>query len=886
MKFHVLHLSDIHMKASGNFVGDKGKVVVRAISQQHSTISHLLVLISGDIANWGLKEEYEAFARVIKDIKSELEVAFPGASIHLRMVPGNHDCNFSTENAVRTALITPMLDSDTVEGAAASIVDICASVQADFWTCESKTSGTAESNQRRIGYVDEITIEDKRIEILGLNSAWLSLKREQQGRLAVPAAMLSPPQTNPDFRIAMIHHPANWQAPGAARSFRDYILRSVDILLVGHEHMADITTTSDPSGNAVVVVDAPAFQSAGNDSSGFAMLRVDGANRELIHQVYKWKGTTRAYEALEPETSKLERIGAAAHSPKKPKPAFVEFLSSPDINFSHPRASDLRVEDLFVWPDFSFQHLDRVEKGPSLELGGEPARERLLAQKHLLIDGAERSGRTAIAKMLAQALLATGHTVVWIEGATINCFDVAELMSKFEQAYRATYGGESLSAILQNTPESAVLIIDNLDLANVDKAKFGHLLNNSGKLFGKVIALVSDLFPAVEIVLGNAEARDGLLHYQRATIRDLGRRAKRELVEKWYSIGADLLSGEDEYENLVASAETYVNGHVGRGIFPSQPICVLTLIQAHTLATNTDLSAGAYGAIFEVLLQASLARNSRRVPAEFLQAILAEIAIYMFVGGIREMTEDEFLALTSAFNASRLTDFSQEHIREALLDARLLRLRDGRLVFRYPHMYYLSCAKALQIQKQDPELRAQADEAIDQLISTIDRDESANILVCYLYFSKDLGAVQKAITATNAVFADEALADPLTLDFGLASAWPQNILEDVNLDEKRLRRFRESQDQVEQAQEDVRKAAEAGTAEATVVLNAYFKCVKSMHVIGQVVRSFPALLPGSVKIQAIESVVGVALRTLSQYSTVMRVTKDDLSTTAVRGPRA
>ncbi|MBJ6766201.1 metallophosphoesterase [Myxococcaceae bacterium JPH2] len=870
MTFAIIHLSDIHLSEKGNLISGKGQKIARAIQPQIEGVCDLVIIASGDVAYSGKETEYAEAKRLFSDICSEIRSQKQNISIHSFAVPGNHDCDFSKPSTLRDTLINQLKQSDTAHEAPQEIIEPCLVVQSAFWDFEKSISGRSRSATEQAGYLDTISLGSHKVELLGLNSAWLSTKREQPGTLAAPQKSINTPQNNADFRIAFIHHPANWQAPGSARAFRDSLLDNVDMLLVGHEHASDITEIGRPSGTSALIIDAPALQSDGQ-RSGFSLLKISLNSKTLTRVTFTWKGTTGSYQASRSDPIRLERIGKAAHSNAKPRKAFLSDLRDIGANFTHPRAESLHLEDLFVWPDIAIRSFRRLVKGTAIAYSGDQSHQKLRTFKKQVIEGTERSGRTSIAKSLALDFIADGITALLIDGASVRATSADELLVFCENICTKQYDGIELEALRQNDPGRIALIIDNFDSSPLPVSKLLNLLNAAAQLFGRVIAFVSDLFNIQEIF--SHEELPALLDFQHIVVSELGHRSRRELIEQWYRIGSDLLADESAFERKVSESERYVSNHVGRGIFPSYPICVLTLLQARDAGTNTDLSAGAYGAIYEVLLYSALNRNANHIPIDFLQTFLAELAIHMLRRGSREMPEGELDRVALLFMKSTLTEFSIDDIRLSLTNARMLIVRDGNVRFRYSHIYYLSCAKALQIYKQDPDRRADASLEINRLFSTLHTDASSNIVMFYLHFSRDLESITRLVDVADRLFADQSAANLESVDFGGKAPWSKELLAEIEADQQEgIRQYRTEQDDVER----FRDALHAEDNEILDQINNYHTCIKALQLIGQVVRSFPGLLPRELKLRAVRSLLNLSLRTVSHFAGAVRTTRDDL----------
>lgn len=867
--FSIMHISDIHFREGKNWITDKAGRLARAAIPFLQDTTDVLLLVSGDVAFSGKESEYANAQGFLGEVQKHISDVMPGIRIHVRAIPGNHDCDFTKNNELRETVIDALVKQDKASTAGKPLLEQCLVPQDCFWSFEAGVSGHRRDVLQRCGYLDVLQVGELRVEVLGLNSAWLSHKNEMPGTLAVPDISLKVPQDNADFRIAMIHHPANWQAPGSARDFRDFILDGVDILLVGHEHAADITELGRPNAAGILVQDAPALQREG-PGGGFAVLRVDLANHRLERRVFTWKGSTEAYEVADPHVLSLERVGRAAHSRARPKKSFMEYVRDPGATFTHPRSESIRLEDIFVWPEIDVRPFRRLLDKTALSFRGGGARKRLSAMQKVIIEGTERCGRTSLAKMLAQDLLAAGKTVLLLDGAKLESASAEQFLRQCERAYRSQYDGPGLEAVRQANPADVAVLVDDFDACKLGVANLVRVLQSASRMFGHVAVFVSDLFGIHELF--TREALPELLDFQHVLLTDFGHSSRRELIERWYSLGIDLLT-ETDFESAVAEAERFISSHIGRGLFPSYPICVLTLLQAYDAGTNADLSAGAYGAIYEALLQSALNRYGREVPVEFLQTFLSEVAMQMLTVGAREMTLVELESLATRFMRTTLNDFRVDEITRCLTEARMLVIRENTVRFRYPHIYYLSCAKALQLHKQDPARRMRAAAELERLFDALHSDASANIMMFYLHFSRDLESVATLVDITERLFVDRPMANPLTLDLGGELPWPMDLLGDIEADQgESIKRYRTAQDEADRTRQDFKSDDERLMAH----LNKYHKCIKAMHLIGQVIRSFPGTLPRDLKVRAARAVVAVSLRALTDFADTLRSTRTQL----------
>lgn len=226
-----------------------------------------LVVFTGDIADWGLPEEYVRANRLIEEL---LDATGLDRS-RLFCVPGNHDIDRRVNKEEwelirgRGGVIGPWLASE--EGAPRGIdddaLDKVLQREAAFWdwfTRPVSKQGLGRSDlhpskhaHKRLGYRQALRDPSLPfpIQVLGFDTAWLAGDENDAGKLRLTEEQvrhlsMEDEKLLPGFRIALGHHPlGELAAQDRARCSR-LLADRVDIYLHGHQHEAAALTLSDP----------------------------------------------------------------------------------------------------------------------------------------------------------------------------------------------------------------------------------------------------------------------------------------------------------------------------------------------------------------------------------------------------------------------------------------------------------------------------------------------------------------------------------------------------------------------------------------------------------------------------------------------------------------
>lgn len=187
-----------------------------------SPIDTAIIVISGDIAFSGKTEEYENAFDLVDYIQRNLS-KYLRCDPKVLMIPENHDCNFEGVHSLRERLLTTFDASLNVD---IDTLDSVTCIQKNFFEFSEFFTKFDSSN---LCNIYEVTCGTKKLLFQMINTAWVSQKREQPGKLIIPRnAFKSFDADNYDCVFTVMHHPYNWLHPDNCADF----LYSSDKLLM------------------------------------------------------------------------------------------------------------------------------------------------------------------------------------------------------------------------------------------------------------------------------------------------------------------------------------------------------------------------------------------------------------------------------------------------------------------------------------------------------------------------------------------------------------------------------------------------------------------------------------------------------------------------------
>lgn len=177
MSLLLIHLSDIHIGEKGSAILSKHEAIAAGLNGHLATAKHIVIIVSGDIANTGSIDEYasaEAFLTKLADkIKEESR-----ADVQFVISPGNHDCNFKLNNATRDNNIAAVQRNDAEIDA--SVIESCISIQKPFFDFRANIEGNQFEEDDGLWRTTKIDVGGKTVQFDALNVSWTSKIREDK----------------------------------------------------------------------------------------------------------------------------------------------------------------------------------------------------------------------------------------------------------------------------------------------------------------------------------------------------------------------------------------------------------------------------------------------------------------------------------------------------------------------------------------------------------------------------------------------------------------------------------------------------------------------------------------------------------------------------------
>jgi hypothetical protein len=669
MRVILAQLSDIHFyvgRDAKNPLLDRVKELRGAIQSADPTSDACVLVVTGDVAYKGDPEEYEIAGKFFDELKQEIKCIHPDMIVDEVFIPGNHDCFIPDEiEVMRRALIEFASKSATPpkyeldKGVTANLQ----SVQRNFFQFLADRSHgwpevpPVEPSREQLFYRKVIHLGSKKVVFHCYNTSWTSKRHESGDTLIMPILDSINEIDAAAINVTLLHHPYSWTAHENARALRDHIERYSDIIMYGHEHMPGQHSKELLEGSAIEYFEGHVLQGNEGEVTGFNVVVLDLDKREFKPLIFDWEesryqlkdGISEDWKSLDTQKSLLLKTFPNTTE-------YSKYLEDPGTIFTHPAKDVLSLDDIFVYPDLIIRPSHNVRTGlidPKI-VQGKDIQQLLTEGENLVLIGAERAGKTCFAKRLYRDLQQQGYVPLMLDASDINSTQEDSIRRMLRNSIEDQYSLSAVSRYEQLERHQKILIVDNFHIPKLTTRNRNSFIEYVERAFGKVILIAGDVLNFEELARRDNES-SSLLTFQHCEFRDFGYHLRGELIEKWFELGSEYWSGEDnEIEFKVSQAEKLVDILLGKNVVPSQPFYILALLQVYESQVNLNTTSGAHGYYFDSLITAALTPKVKRYSMDTYRMILNLLAYRMFeTKGRRDraLTEDEFREVVDYYHA-------------------------------------------------------------------------------------------------------------------------------------------------------------------------------------------------------------------------------------------
>lgn len=866
MKIAILHLSDMHID-NGNYqwLIKKTEQIVSAVWNDFSECGKIIIVVSGDIANSGKKEQYDYAKNFFKALlRSFAEKKLGDTELDNKIicVPGNHDCDFDINVNARQMLLPSIRSNAGMVDS--SVYDVISAVQNNF---KEFVKEIMIDNAFSLSINNNVKINagGKTILFRLYNTAWMSSLKEEQNSIVMPLEMIESKSTDADLVISLFHHYYSWLTPSCddnKNRFRKYVTKTSNVILYGHEHTPSSSQVTDYYENEIInEFEGGALyfsQSSYTRTSSFNSIILDLDSFECIVRSFDYNGSIYSEKKKRQVNLNQERkMDEFRHNTD-----FQKSLKKMSIPIHNSENVKMTLDEFFVYPD-----LERMNKR-QLKVDEDFTDSSSIIEdtqyQLVMLEGDDQCGKTSLLNMYYLRFIDKYMYPILIKGKNIVNNNIDKIIGK---AFDEQYCSNDKEKYLQYDTKKKILIVDDFDECQLNDTIKKKLIDQFLVRFGKVIITTKENENVVSSYF-LMEKKNTLA----ARIKPLGHVKRNELVKKFYvtyDVNASSLQKQALLERVKAGFDM-VENFLGKEYIPSFPIYILSILLSNTKMQNSSLEQTSYGYCYEALITcALLSCVNDKTKIDRYYNVLTNLAYYIYRKNGKPISEIDFRKFYDKYQEIYYSE-SYKEVKNNLLKCNLLRCTDDYYYkFSYNYIFYFLVAKYMADNMHCKE--GQGD--IMNLCQNIHDEQKANILIFIAHHIKNPQFVEATQLALMSALDSQK---PVSLNrdddyYKLLNEICESLKKEIvkpneEIDpEKEREKILQKQDESERLVSNDKVDPDNQPLE----IQNMNKALRSIEVVGQIVKNRQGSLPKPNIRTMVMELYEAAFRTISYFGTII-----------------
>ena len=540
---------------------------------------------------------------------------------------------------------------------------------------------------------------------------------------------------------------------------------------------------------------------------------------------------------------------------------FSKFLSSADIlSKSHHNKETLNLNDIFVFPKLKSYDVEEVPH----KYDSENLRNDILAFNKLIIAGENQAGKTTLCKIIFQIYRTLNYVPIYLEDE--NKY-FGKPISKLEKAFSEQYLDAKFSDF---DPKRIVPILDNFHAAT-HQEKYIEQFDD----FPKQVLMVDDIFGL------NITNQNRIKDYNKFKIRESSPVERHDLIKRWIQIKEDnqiqinknhLQQSIDEKTELIDNSLGII---FGKGIMPSFPFFILSLLAAQDTQKPLDSEITSQGHCYQALIYLYLRKQGvKNDQIDIYTNFLTELAFFIYEGKGNSIANEDFQNFLDGYKGKFNLPIPISDIVQTLSKINICNFDSlNQFNFCYSYIYYFFVAKFLaehlEVKKEN----------INRILSNLHMDENAYITVFITHHTKSNYLLEELLLNAEILFEKHL---PATLDTEEVSFFDKHEDEIVkailpsfghnSIDERK--KILEEKSRQEEARKDVNEEVDNNLdEESNELVTNLRRSIKTVEVMGLIIKN----RSGSLDKQKIEYIyeqgMKVHLRIVKSFINLIREEK-------------
>jgi hypothetical protein len=403
----------------------------------------------------------------------------------------------------------------------------------------------------------------------------------------------------------------------------------------------------------------------------------------------------------------------------KLKDQFNKFLNSADIlSKSHKNKDILNLEDIFVYPNLKCYD----EEDVSHKYNSENFKSEILSYEKLIIAGENQAGKTTLCKVLFLIYRELNFVPIFLDDE--NKY-LGNPYKKLEKAFLEQYEHEAFDDF---DIKRVVPIVDNFHIAK-HQEKYIEQYDS----FRFQVLIVDDIFGL------NIKNQALIAEYSKFKIREFTSLERNELTRKWIEVKEDSQIQinpnhlQQSIDDKTEKIENSLGIIFGKGIMPSYPFFILSILAAQDTQKPLDSEITSQGHCYQALIYLYLRREGvTNEQIDIYTNFLTELSFWIFdKKNGTNLDRNDFEEFTEFYESQYNLPIPLSELVAKLSNVNICKFDSfNQFGFCYSYIFYFFVAKYLS------EHESEQKEAIGKILSNLHKDENAYITVFIAHHTK------------------------------------------------------------------------------------------------------------------------------------------------------
>lgn len=741
----IIVMNDLHLNEKDIKSVERLERFLDSVRVENEWEDKIIIVVPGDLTKFGSTAQFNKLEKRFENFRND----FAGR-VDFLFAPGNHDNSFRNKSVERNR-IQFMEKLNKKEQISISDFKGNPDLLGNFKKFNSKL---IEENFGIYKEVSEflsqyiIYSNNSKICINVLNTAHTALKTDSRGIIRIPSDGLDSTfdKNEYDLAISMFHYPETWMKREKYKPFEDYLRKTSDVILIGHEHYVDAKIEhSLLTQDSVFLYLAPSLYS--EEASMYSEFDIDIENGCIDVKRYNFEFEQNGFIGFDKDKVDLRSLFEKRQINKHAfylSKTMKKKLNEYGVQLTHNKVSEIHFNKLYVHPQFRV--ISKFDVNYENEIVDYPPLvdsiklNKIDDMNRVFVTGESDYGKTSLLKYYFSTLSDLGFVPILCDFDNKKRLDNVNRLSNYiYQEFEDQYSHNQLVKFKDVNPKKRFLLVDNIDkydgnLSLLLLALSKYLDKYPNILITSTDKFIFDPFSKTDSTQQNDDFIDNFDKYELLEFRNY---LREKLINKWVLLGDEEIEIKERLKK-VTKFERMINNLVKKNLLKPLPLYLVIIMQSYDMGRKLDNTFSSRPHFYNYLIiDAYFKLPFDNYEITEFEKYLTHLAYFITQNNLsltKEEINDFHIDYVKRMKISPRLEkiYYFNNIETYILDAKILKVIKGIYSFNHPYHYCFYLSKYLVNPRN-----IGSDDTILNLIENIHMELAANTLNFVIYHSND-----------------------------------------------------------------------------------------------------------------------------------------------------